>query len=167
MDAELEGVPVSATDNHTPMPEATDELRERLRVVLAENGVDEAPATLHSWRCEYPVSYGKCDCIAELVNDLAAVVAEARTEGAIAELEAAAQRIDHPTSYPGGLPLSISPERYASVVDAAAHFQVKPITIKRWIKSGHIEAVRIGSKLIRVDLESLVVTPVSGGVNND
>ena len=90
MDAELEGVPVSATDNHTPMPEATDELRERLRVVLAENGVDEAPATLHSWRCEYPVSYGKCDCIAELVNDLAAVVAEARTEGAIAELEAAA-----------------------------------------------------------------------------
>ena len=72
-----EGVPVSATD----------ELRERLRVVLAENGVDEAPATLHSWRCEYPERYGKCDCIAELVTDLAAVVAEARTEGAIAELE--------------------------------------------------------------------------------
>lgn len=63
--------------------------------------------------------------------------------------------------------MSISPERFASVTDAAAHFQVKPITIKRWIKSGHIEAVRIGSKLIRVDLESLVVTPVSGGVNND
>ena len=72
-----EGVPVSATD----------ELRERLRVVLAENGVDEAPATLHSWRCEYPERYGKCDCIAELVTDLAAVVAEARTEGAIAALE--------------------------------------------------------------------------------
>ena len=72
------------------MVEATDELRERLRVVLAENGVDEAPATLHSWRCEYPERYGKCDCVAELVTDLVAVVAEARTEGAIAELEAAA-----------------------------------------------------------------------------
>lgn len=62
------------------MVEATDELRERLRVVLAENGVDEAPATLHSWRCEYPERYGKCDCVAELVTDLVAVVAEARTE---------------------------------------------------------------------------------------
>lgn len=57
-------------------------LRERLRVVLAENGVDEAPATLHSWRCEYPERYGKCDCIAELVTDLVAVVTEARTEAA-------------------------------------------------------------------------------------
>lgn len=81
------------------MSEATDELRERLRVVLAENGVDEAPATLHSWRCEYPERYGKCDCIAELVTDLAAVVAEARTEGAIAELEAAADLILAPSEH--------------------------------------------------------------------
>lgn len=81
------------------MVEAADELRERLRVVLAENGVDEAPATLHSWRCEYPERYGKCDCIAELVTDLVAVVAEACTEGAIAELEAAADLILAPSEH--------------------------------------------------------------------
>ena len=77
-----EGVPVSATD----------ELRERLvRAVLRPHPkVELRPG-------EWVTDVGPV--VDELAEVVAAVVAEARTEGAIAELEAAAQRIDHPTSY--------------------------------------------------------------------
>lgn len=77
------------------MVEATDELRERLAEVL--------------WASEYPAKPGSVRAAAhlawvrktttELLSLVAAVVAEARTEGAIAELEAAADLILAPSEH--------------------------------------------------------------------
>jgi len=55
-----------------------------------------------------------------------------------------------------------------SVQDAAEHFSVDPKTIRRWISSGVIQAVRVGPTLIRVDLASIQVRPLQyGGAAND
>ena len=82
MDAEFEGVPVSATDNHTPMPEATDELRERLAKAL-----HEAQCGCPTWVVKDLEDTQYDDMAAAIMPLVVAVVAEARTEGAIAELE--------------------------------------------------------------------------------
>ena len=75
MDAEFEGVPVSATD----------ELRERLAKAL-----HEAQCGCPTWVVKDLEDTQYDDMAAALLPLVVAVVAEARTEGAIAELEAAA-----------------------------------------------------------------------------
>jgi len=49
-----------------------------------------------------------------------------------------------------------------TVQDAADHFGVSPRTIRNWIESGQLEAVRIGPKLLRVDINSLHTEAVGG-----
>lgn len=51
---------------------SSDEERETLRRVLAENGIGEAGDGLHSWRCSYPHIYGPCDCLDGLIGDILA-----------------------------------------------------------------------------------------------
>ena len=148
MDAEL---PVSATDNHTPMPEATDELRERLRVVLAENGVDEGPATLHSWRCEYPERYGKCDCVAELVTDLVAVVAEARTEAVIIVAQSAIEFIQERDS---GL-----------AIDLDEHFAQKFGAPDRELLDRAAALRGVGNQKVGVTVDDLALDEMDGNQN--
>jgi excisionase family DNA binding protein len=48
----------------------------------------------------------------------------------------------------------------ATVQEAADHYRVTDSTILRWIKSGDLSAYRVGPKLIRVELDSLNVTPL-------
>lgn len=52
----------------------TDEIER----ILREHGLTDEPSkydgSIHSWRCEYPDRYGRCDCFAELVADLSALV---------------------------------------------------------------------------------------------
>jgi len=127
------------------MVEATDELRERLRVVLAENGVDEAPATLHSWRCEYPERYGKCDCVAELVTDLVAVVAEARTE-ALNEAADVCQRIQDDALFPDS--------------------GVGVVTAKIVLRSLATDALRgVGNQKVGVTVDDLALDEMDGDQN--
>lgn len=51
---------------------------ERVEAVLRAAGLSdrawEFDSSIHSWRCEYPERYGRCDCFAELVSELAALV---------------------------------------------------------------------------------------------
>jgi hypothetical protein len=57
---------------------------ERLAEALRGAGLSDNPAEfgsdIHSWRCRYPDIYGPCGCFAEVVNDLAPVVAAIRAE---------------------------------------------------------------------------------------
>ncbi|CAN5516315.1 hypothetical protein BH10ACT6_BH10ACT6_01260 [soil metagenome] len=57
---------------------------------------------------------------------------------------------------------SFAPE-YGTVQDAANRFQVSTRTVRNWIAAGTIDAVRVGPKLIRVDLNTLRTTAVGGG----
>lgn len=41
----------------------------------------------------------------------------------------------------------------ASIQAAAAHYGVSARTIRRWIAEGRLHAVRVGPKLLRVDLD--------------
>ena len=43
---------------------------------------------------------------------------------------------------------------------AAEHYEVSPQTIRNWIRTGVIQAERIGPKVLRVDLETLKPTAV-------
>jgi hypothetical protein len=53
----------------------TDRITEALAPELRANCVSEDPNNgFHSWRCEYPDLYGKCDCFQELLTDLASVL---------------------------------------------------------------------------------------------
>jgi excisionase family DNA binding protein len=49
--------------------------------------------------------------------------------------------------------------RLSSISEAAEYYDVNPKTIRRWIKSGHITGIRIGPKLLRVDLDELDALP--------
>lgn len=55
-------------------------LVQELAATLRANGLTDEPGTydgsMHSWRCSYPDVYGPCDCFAELVNDLASILAQ-------------------------------------------------------------------------------------------
>ena len=84
MDAEFEGVPV----------EATDELRERLAKAL-----HEAQCGCPTWVVKDLEDTQYDDMAAAIMPLVVAVVAEARTEGAIAELEAAADLILAPSEH--------------------------------------------------------------------
>ncbi|HEU5223095.1 MAG TPA: hypothetical protein VFU07_05365 [Candidatus Lumbricidophila sp.] len=48
--------------------------REQLEQVLRGVGLSDEPdkfdSSIHSWRCEHPDRYGKCDCFQEAVNDI-------------------------------------------------------------------------------------------------
>ncbi|HKY57619.1 MAG TPA: HNH endonuclease signature motif containing protein [Aeromicrobium sp.] len=44
-----------------------------IRDELVANGLEQG-SSLHSWRCDYPDYYGKCDCLDELVADLVAAI---------------------------------------------------------------------------------------------
>lgn len=58
--------------------------------VLRGAGLSDRPdlydSSIHSWRCEHPDRYGHCDCFAELVSDLAPLLAKAREEAVEAAL---------------------------------------------------------------------------------
>lgn len=47
------------------------------------------------------------------------------------------------------------PISWGSVPEAAVHYDVSTDTIRRWIKSGDLEARRLGPRLIRVKLINL------------
>lgn len=58
-------------------------MREAVKRVLRENGLTDNPAEhglsgIHSWRCEHPDRYGKCDCFSMLVDDLMDLIKEKR-----------------------------------------------------------------------------------------
>lgn len=55
------------------------------------------------------------------------------------------------------------PPKWVSIECAAEKFTVSRDTIRRMIRRGEITAVRIGPRVIRVDLNSIQVSPVSGG----
>ena len=56
----------------------TDTERAALDAYLRGQGITDEPEKyddgIHGWRCNYPDIYGRCDCFAESVDDLAAVV---------------------------------------------------------------------------------------------
>lgn len=60
-----------------------------------------------------------------------------------------------------------SPRRYATLADAADYLSCNERTIRRRIASGDIRAYRMGSKIIRVDLNELDASlrpiPTAGG----
>lgn len=47
-----------------------DELRTAMKLVLTHNGLGPPEADIHSWRCRYPETYGECDCLSMLLDDL-------------------------------------------------------------------------------------------------
>jgi excisionase family DNA binding protein len=57
--------------------------------------------------------------------------------------------IDHDTEPPG------FPGRPASLKEVASRFHVSKDTIRRRIASGELRAYRLGSKIIRVDLDEV------------
>jgi excisionase family DNA binding protein len=57
-----------------------------------------------------------------------------------------------PSSAVDGRPVG---RRYAKVNDAAEYIDVNPMTIRNMIADGKIHAYRIGSHLIRVDLNEI------------
>ncbi|OPX09363.1 hypothetical protein B1964_25250 [Gordonia sp. i37] len=44
---------------------------------------------------------------------------------------------------------------FVSISEVAKIYGVHPTTVRRWIMEGRIEAQRVGSRLIRLDLESV------------
>jgi excisionase family DNA binding protein len=56
--------------------------------------------------------------------------------------------------------------RYAKINDAAEYFAVTPWTIRKLITDGHIHGYRIGTRVLRVDLNELdaLVAGETGGV---
>ncbi|WP_085108585.1 helix-turn-helix domain-containing protein [Mycolicibacillus trivialis] len=52
-----------------------------------------------------------------------------------------------------------------SIRQIADQYGVCEKTVRRWISSGHIEAVRLGPRLIRVDADSVerLLSPIRGG----
>lgn len=76
------------------MVEATDELRRQIAEVIAD---------YHGRMIQAHTLFRSYELAGELLPLVVAVVAEARTEGAIAELEAAAAKITF-GAWPGGLP---------------------------------------------------------------
>jgi excisionase family DNA binding protein len=45
--------------------------------------------------------------------------------------------------------------RYISIAEAADQLGVDPLTIRRWIAHGKINAYRVGPKLVRLDLDEV------------
>jgi len=47
-------------------------MREEILRVLTEQGLGEVDGSIHSWRCNYPDSYGEgpCTCLNDLVDAL-------------------------------------------------------------------------------------------------
>ena len=62
--------------------------RELLAAGLSDKP-DEYDSNIHSWRCEYPERYGPCDCLGELVRDLAEALAPLLAEVRAEALSAA------------------------------------------------------------------------------
>ncbi|MDU2072532.1 MAG: hypothetical protein E7E98_08495 [Cutibacterium avidum] len=66
-------------------------LRERIDTVLQGAGLsprpDEFDSSIHSWRCKYPDRYGRCTCLAELVDDLVRAVTDDGTSARPTERE--------------------------------------------------------------------------------
>ena len=54
-----------------------------------------------------------------------------------------------------------------SVTEAAERLGVNYRTIRRWIAAGHIDAVRVGPRLLKIDAAQLdrVMSPVGGGAS--
>ncbi|WP_461666706.1 helix-turn-helix domain-containing protein [Gordonia sputi] len=47
------------------------------------------------------------------------------------------------------------PGTFVSISQVAEIYQVHPTTVRRWIMEGRVEAQRVGSRLIRLDLENV------------
>jgi hypothetical protein len=52
---------MSSDPEFVPDPEAVERV---VRVINREGG--EPGNSIHSWRCEYPDRYGKCDCVEQI-----------------------------------------------------------------------------------------------------
>lgn len=54
------------------------DVRARIETVLRNAGLTDEPETydgsIHSWRCEYPETYGRCTCFHDLVDDLSEII---------------------------------------------------------------------------------------------
>ena len=59
---------------------AADE-RDRVAAALRELGLTDRPEEysdgIHSWRCEHPERYGRCNCFEEAVDHILTVVRDA------------------------------------------------------------------------------------------
>lgn len=60
--------------NHIP------DIKQKIRAVLEGAGLSDNPeefdSSIHSWRCEYPDTYGQCTCFQELLDQLVALSTE-------------------------------------------------------------------------------------------
>jgi excisionase family DNA binding protein len=61
-------------------------------------------------------------------------------------------------------PNHVLPTEIATVAEVAERLKVDPSTVRRWISSGVLKAVRIGGTTLRVDLASLTFEPIGGAV---
>lgn len=54
---------------------------------------------------------------------------------------------------------------WPTIAQTAEAFQVSPLTVRRWIADGRIDARRIGPRMIRINPDSLAVlgTPLTVG----
>jgi len=50
-----------------------------VRVLRAEGG--DPGNSLHSWRCEYPDHYGKCDCLEQTADEILAALRALPADG--------------------------------------------------------------------------------------
>lgn len=66
---------------------------------------------------------------------------------------------------PANAPRSTTPPAFATIAEAADLLQVSPKTVRRYIAAGRLTAVRIGPRLVRVELASLerLGRPIGGG----
>ena len=67
---------------HTDAPPAADDVRTQVEAVLRGAGLSDKPeefdSDMHSWRCQLPERYGRCDCFGELATELSVVLDAAR-----------------------------------------------------------------------------------------
>jgi excisionase family DNA binding protein len=59
----------------------------------------------------------------------------------------------------------LQPPERLGLQEAADYCDVDYRTIRRWLAAGHLNAYRVGPKLIKVDVAELdkLITPVGGG----
>lgn len=55
-----------------------------------------------------------------------------------------------------------APANKVSIQDAATYYGVTDRTIRNWLTSGIIRGERIGTKIIRVDIDSVISQPLGG-----
>lgn len=73
-------------------------MSEKIEAILRGAGLTDEPGefdgNIHSWRCEHPNVYGKCDCSQSLVADLAAHDREVAAEALTGFVKCVSERVE-------------------------------------------------------------------------